>query len=187
MHFPRQMPIGLLSFALALTLFACGDSNDANSSVGAGSGGTGAGGASQGGASSGGEANGGTDSAGANNGGSAGQTVGEKCEGITPEVLEISPSELSAMLEAKDFEFINVHIPYAGEIPGTDVHIQYTDTAAIEARLNSDVSTKAVLYCLTGPMSAIAAKVLIKLGYCQIYDMPAGMVGWEAEGFPVND
>jgi rhodanese-related sulfurtransferase len=108
------------------------------------------------------------------------------CEGITPEVTEITPDELSMMLENKDFELINVHIPDAGEIPGTDVHITYTETAMLEDHLGGDVGAKAVLYCLTGPMSAIATAALVELGYCRIYDMPAGMVGWEAEGYPVD-
>jgi rhodanese-related sulfurtransferase len=35
-------------------------------------------------------------------------------------------------------------------------------------------------------MSAIAGAELIELGYCRIYDMPVGMVGWEAEGYPLD-
>jgi rhodanese-related sulfurtransferase len=105
----------------------------------------------------------------------------DPCEGVTPAVTNITPAELVTMLETKDFELINVHIPDAGQIPGTDVHIAYTDTAGLEAHLD-DLGTKAVLYCRTGPMSEIAAEALIDLGYCQIYDMPAGMVGWESAG-----
>ncbi len=109
------------------------------------------------------------------------------CEGITPEVLEISPAELDAMLQDKDFELINVHIPRDGEIPGTDVHIAYTDTDGLEEHLGHDPGAKAVLYCKTGPMSAIAAGALVDLGYCRIHDLPAAMTGWEAEGYPLDD
>ncbi len=70
-----------------------------------------------------------------------------------------------------------MHIPYAGEIPDTDAHVAYNDVPAIEAQLGDDITTEAVLYCRTGPMSAIAADALIDLGYCRIYDLPAGMVG----------
>ena len=111
-------------------------------------------------------------------------TSASPCDGIEPELLEIGPAELNEMMADKDFQLINVHIPYAGEIEGTDIHIEYTDIEAIEDHLGGDVGAKAVLYCLTGPMSAIAGNALIELGYCQIYDMPAGMVGWEAAGFP---
>jgi len=113
-------------------------------------------------------------------------TAVSPCEGIDAEVHEISPAELNEMMADKDFELINVHIPHAGEIPGTDVHIPYTDLAALEEHLGGDVGAKAVLYCLTGPMSSIAADDLIERGYCQIYDLPAGMVGWQAVGFPVD-
>jgi rhodanese-related sulfurtransferase len=110
----------------------------------------------------------------------------DNCAGIVPTVTELTPDELSQMLLAKDFELINVHIPYAGEIPDTDIHIPFTDIDALEAHLDDDHGNKAVLYCLTGPMSAIAAAELIDLGYCEIFDMPAGMIGWEAEGNPVD-
>ncbi len=109
-----------------------------------------------------------------------------ECEGITPEVTNINPSELNEMLQDKDFQLINVHIPYAGEIPGTDVHIPYTDISDIEEHLGNNPGAKAVLYCLTGPMSAIAADDLVELGYCRIYDLPAAMVGWQAEGYPIE-
>ena len=79
----------------------------------------------------------------------------DSCAGIVPTVTELTPDELEQMLLAKDFELINVHIPYAGEIPGTDIHIAYTETDALEAQLDYDLGNKAVLYCLTGPMSAI--------------------------------
>ena len=38
---------------------------------------------------------------------------------------DISPDYLNAMLKKKDFLFINVHIPYAGEIEKTHFFIPY--------------------------------------------------------------
>ena len=108
------------------------------------------------------------------------------CDGITPEVHELSSDDLNEMLQSKDFELINVHIPYDGEIPDTDVHIAYTDTDALEDHLGGDPAAKAVLYCKTGPMSEIATAALVDLGYCAIYDLPGGMVGWEAEGYALE-
>jgi len=112
--------------------------------------------------------------------------AGLTCDGIVPVVTELSSADLDAMLDDKDFELINVHIPYAGEIPGTDVHIAYTATDDLEAHLGGDTATKAVLYCRTGPMSVIATAALVELGYCRIYDLPGGMAGWEAEGYPID-
>ncbi len=108
------------------------------------------------------------------------------CDGVTPEVIEIWPDDLNDMLQDKDFELINVHVPYAGFIEGTDVHIAFTDVDAIEAHLGNDTAAKAVLYCLTGPMSATAASELIDRGYCRIYDMTPGMIGWEQSGYTIE-
>lgn len=107
------------------------------------------------------------------------------CEGITAEVTELDPGDLASMLESKDFHFINVHTPYAGEIPGTDAHIPYNDVDALEEELGS-LDAPAVLYCRTGPMSAQATKALVERGYCAIYDLPVGMVGWEQAGYELD-
>ena len=111
----------------------------------------------------------------------------EPCEGITPQVTNISPDELLAMLDDKDFQLINTHVPYAGEITGTDVHISYQDIDAIETYLDGDLEAKAVVYCLTGPMSEIAADELIARGYCNIFDMPQGMGVWDQLGYPMTE
>lgn len=39
----------------------------------------------------------------------------------------ITAPELKAMLEDKDFLLVNVHIPYEGEIPGTDLFVPYNE------------------------------------------------------------
>jgi len=107
------------------------------------------------------------------------------CAGASDAITIITPSELDAMLDDKDFLLVNVHIPYAGEIPGTDAHIRYTDTSALEDGIGPE-GTKVVLYCRTGPMSATAAADLRDRGYCNIYDMPAGMNGWESAGYTLD-
>ncbi|GAB4496003.1 MAG: hypothetical protein Fur0016_33210 [Anaerolineales bacterium] len=42
----------------------------------------------------------------------------------------VSPAELKAMLQNKDFIFVNVHIPFEGNIPGTDLSIPYDQIGA---------------------------------------------------------
>jgi len=108
------------------------------------------------------------------------------CEGIPVVTHEVSAEELAEMLENKDFELINVHVPFVGEIPGTDVHIRYTEIDAIEEYLEYDLERKAFLYCQLGPMSEIAVDAMLERGYCQIWDLPVGMIGWQAAGYPLN-
>ena len=103
---------------------------------------------------------------------------------VVAEVTNITPEELLSMLDNKDFELINVHIPDAGEIVGTDVHISFQDVDAIETYLDNDKSKRVVVYCLTGPMSKTASEELVARGYYNVFDMPAGMATWKQLGYP---
>ena len=96
---------------------------------------------------------------------------------------DILPQELKAMLETKDFFFVNVHIPYEGEIERTDAFIPFDE---IEARLGEFPQArdaKIVLYCRSGSMSAIAARTLVKAGYTDIYNLDGGFRAWSAAGY----
>ena len=108
------------------------------------------------------------------------------CDPATAALTSITPDDLFGMLEDEEFELINVHIPYAGEIPGTDVHLSYTDVDAIEDHLGYDQQARAVLYCSTGPMSLSAGGALVDRGYCNILDLPGGMSGWSGAGYDLN-
>lgn len=104
------------------------------------------------------------------------------CSSASTTVNIITPDDLNGMMANKDFLLVNVHIPYEGEIPGTDVHVRYTATDDLVEEVGA-LGTKVVVYCKTGPMSATAAADLKDRGYCNVYDMPAGMNGWERAGY----
>lgn len=122
----------------------------------------------------------------AGEGGVSGGVTVAGCDGEQPEIIDLTPAQLKEMLARKDFELINVHVPRAGEIMGTDAHISYDDVAAIEAHLQSNRAAKTVLYCRSGSMSLEAAMLLVGKGYCRIHDLPGGMNAWTNAGFPLD-
>jgi len=95
---------------------------------------------------------------------------------------EISTKELASMLENKDFTMVNVHVPYIGDIAGTDINIPFNEIVNNLDKLPEDKSSKIVLYCQSGSMSSIAADTLSQLGYTNVYDVKGGMIQWQKDG-----
>lgn len=84
------------------------------------------------------------------------------------------------------YTVVNVHIPYEGEIEGTELKVAYNDINALTAAL-PDKDAPIILYCRSGNMSAQATRALVELGYSQIYDVPGGMIAWQSSGRPIVD
>ena len=97
----------------------------------------------------------------------------------------INPDDLNAMLKDKDFVFINVHIPFAGNIADTDLSMPYDQIteASYLAQLPADKTAKLVLYCRSGRMSTIAAEALVEQGYTNLWELAGGMAAWEQAGY----
>lgn len=98
----------------------------------------------------------------------------------------IDAPTLWQMLRQKDFLLINVHIPYAGELPQTDLFIPFNAIEQSE-ELPEDKDAKIVVYCRSGPMSAQAAATLVKLGYTDVWNLKQGMREWKEAGYPLLD
>lgn len=101
------------------------------------------------------------------------------------EAEQITSPELAARLAKKDFFLVNVHIPYEGEIEQTDAFIAYDTIAASLDKLPRDRNARIVVYCMSGRMSATAAKDLASLGFTQVSDLMGGMIGWQESGYKI--
>jgi rhodanese-related sulfurtransferase len=111
-------------------------------------------------------------------------TVGTRVELDGGSYVDITPAVLNSWLEDKDFLFVNVHIPYEGEIEPTDAFVPFDD---IEGNLGvfPDRDAKIVLYCRSGSMSATAARTLVDLGYTNVWNLDGGMIAWQEAGYPL--
>ena len=112
--------------------------------------------------------------------------AGEKVDALGGSYQNVTSDELHTMLKNKDFVLVNVHIPFAGNIEGTDLSIAYDQIEPNVSQLPPDKNAKIVLYCRSGHMSQIAAEKLVALGYTNVWNLKGGMVQWEKAGFDLE-
>ena len=98
----------------------------------------------------------------------------------------LAPAPLEALIQAESPIIIDVHVPYAGKLPGTAADIPYTNVDAIETFLGHDHCADVVLTCLSGGMSLSAGDALVARGYLRVHDLLGGMTAWQAAGYPIQ-
>jgi rhodanese-related sulfurtransferase len=111
---------------------------------------------------------------------------GQKVAVSGGEYTNITVSDLQEMLKNKDFVFVNVHIPFEGDIAKTDLSIPYDKIDGQLDQLPSNKDARIVLYCRSDRMSSIAAETLAGLGYINVANLEGGMVAWEQAGLPIE-
>ncbi len=92
----------------------------------------------------------------------------------------VDPDAFESALKQPGTIVINVHVPYDGEIEGTDLFMPFDDIDAVA--LPSDRSTPLAVYCRSDTMSADAVVALAALGYTNIVELDGGMNAWLASG-----
>jgi len=99
---------------------------------------------------------------------------------------DMSVEQLAGLLPEKPFILVNVHVPYEGEIAGTDLFIPYNEIEDhVDQLLAKDEPI--VLYCRSGSMSTSAAEDLVRLGYTNVVELDGGFNAWKAAGHELLD
>ncbi len=98
----------------------------------------------------------------------------------------VSVQELQSMLETKDFTMINVHAPWEGDIPQTDLRLAYDQIEGNLGQLPAKKDAKIVVYCLTSGMAKKAVASLLSQGYTNIWMLDGGTTAWEESGLIIN-
>ncbi len=97
----------------------------------------------------------------------------------------VGPDEFATAIAEPDTFTINVHVPYQGDIAGTDVSIPFDRIAEQSDQLPGDRDAAIAIYCRSGPMSETAADTLKALGYTDVVELAGGMKAWQASGRPL--
>ena len=98
----------------------------------------------------------------------------------------VSVQELQTMLEDKDFTMINVHIPWQGDIPQSDLRLAFDQIEQNLDQLPQDKDTKILVYCLTSGMAKKAVTTLVNQGYTNLWMLDGGTTAWNEAGLSLN-
>ena len=98
----------------------------------------------------------------------------------------VSVIELQTMLENKDFFMVNVHTPWEGDIPQTDLRLPYDQIDQNLGQLPSEKDAKIMVYCLTSGMAKKAVATLVTQGYTNLWMLEGGTTSWGEAGLTLE-
>ena len=99
----------------------------------------------------------------------------------------VTVQELQTMLEKKDFTMVNVHIPFQGNIPQTDLQLAYDEIEQNLNQLPQEKDAKILVYCLTSGMAKKAIATLLNQGYTNLWMLDGGTTSWEEAGLSLEN
>src|SRR4030043_2142514 len=76
----------------------------------------------------------------------AAEVIGKQVSVYGGAYTDVSVAELQTMLANKDFTFVNVHIPFEGDIANTDLSIPYNEIAQNLQQLPAEKDAKIVFF-----------------------------------------
>ena len=97
-------------------------------------------------------------------------------------VQVLDPASFAERTKTTTAVLVNVHVPFEGDIAGTDLSIPFDKIASQVGVLPTDRDTPLLVYCRSGRMSKIAAAELVRLGYRDVADLEGGMLAWGKSG-----
>jgi rhodanese-related sulfurtransferase len=116
------------------------------------------------------------------------QTTAEQTTAEQPAAAytDINVEELREMMDNESITLVNVHVPFEGDIPGTDVSIPFDEIGQHLDQLPRDMVAPVVLYCRSDRMSTEAANTLANLGFTNLYNLDGGFRAWTAAGYDLE-
>ena len=114
------------------------------------------------------------------------ETIGISAEmnGIPYHIVSVT--ELQSMLENKDFTMVNVHTPWEGDIPQTDLQLAFDQLETNIDQLPAEKDAKIVIYCYTSGMAKQAVATLTGQGFTNIWMLDGGTSAWEEAGLSLD-
>lgn len=101
--------------------------------------------------------------------------------------IDITAPELREMLSDEELFLLDTHIPEQRHIRGTDAFVPFEEIEENLDKLPADKSTKIVVYCRSGSMSAIASEKLVELGYTNVHNLLGGTIEWAKQGYEFEE
>lgn len=93
----------------------------------------------------------------------------------------VDPEAFARAVSRPGVVTINVHVPFAGSIAGTDASIPFDRIRPGASGLPPRTAALAV-YCLSGNMSASAVREFAAMGYRDVVELEGGMNAWRDSG-----